>query len=76
MDFIIGHPKTQNPFDCIWVIVDRMTKLTHFLQLRTNYSSKDYAKLFIQEIIKLFDISDSIISDRGNHFSSHLWQSF
>ena len=39
MDFIVGLPPTSKGYDSIWVIVDRLTKSTHFLPVRTRYSS-------------------------------------
>ena len=42
-----------------------MTKSAHFLPVRTNYLGEDYAKLFIQEIVKLYREPLSIISDQG-----------
>ena len=38
MDFVVGLPHTQGGFDAIWVIVDRLTKLAHFLPIRTKFS--------------------------------------
>ncbi|KAF3618966.1 COP9 signalosome complex subunit 2 [Capsicum annuum] len=76
MDFIIGLPKSRNQCDSIWVIVDRMTKFAHFLPMRKNYSVKDYAKLYLAEIVKLHGALISIISNRGPLFSSHFWKSF
>ena len=37
----------------IWVIVDRMTKPTHFLPIKTTHSAEDYAKLYIQEVVRV-----------------------
>jgi len=38
MDFIVGLPRTIQKFDSIWVIVDRLTKSTHFLPINIKYS--------------------------------------
>ena len=38
MDFVVGLPRTQANYDVIWVIVDRLTKLAHFLAIRNNFS--------------------------------------
>nr|GFD48948.1 hypothetical protein [Tanacetum cinerariifolium] len=37
MDFVAGLPTTQKRYDAIWVVVDRLTKSTHFLPIRKNY---------------------------------------
>jgi hypothetical protein len=38
MDFIVGLPRTRDGNDSIWVIVDRLTKVAHFIPLKTTYS--------------------------------------
>lgn len=65
LDFVIGFPRTVWKYDSMWVIVDRLTKSTHFLPVRTTYSTEDYAKLYIKEIDQLHGVSISLISDRG-----------
>ena len=70
MDFITGLPRSQNQYDSIWLIVDRLTKSAHFLPVRTNYSGEVYAKIYIEEIVRLNGAPVSIIFDRGTQFSS------
>ena len=70
MDFIVGLPKTSKGCDSIWVIVDRLTKLAHFLLVRTNYPAIRYAKLYIDRIMSLHGVPKTIISDRGTQFVS------
>ena len=65
MDFITGLPRTLQKFDSIWVIVDRLTKSAHFLPVKTTYTTEDYARLYVKEIVRLHGIPISIISDRG-----------
>jgi hypothetical protein len=36
MDFIVGLPRTQTGYNSIWVIVDRLTKVTHFIPVKTT----------------------------------------
>ena len=75
MDFITGLPRTRIQHDSIWVIVDRMTKSSRFLAVKTRYSLEDYAKLYLTEIVRLHGVPLSIISDRGPQlvliFGSH-----
>jgi hypothetical protein len=47
MDFIIGLPRTQAGYDSIWVVVDRLTKATHFIPVKTNYNSAVFAELYM-----------------------------
>jgi hypothetical protein len=65
MDFIMGLPRTQKGNDSIWVIVDRLTKVAHFLPVKTNYSVSRLAELYVDNILKLHGAPRSIVSDRG-----------
>ena len=76
MDFITGLPHTHRQHDSIWVIVDRVTKSSHFLAVKTTDSAENYVKLYINEIVRLHGVPLSIISDRGPQFTSHFWKSF
>ena len=70
MDFVVGFPLTGRKHDSIWVVVDRLTKLAHFLPARTDYSLDKLAELYIKEIFWLHGIPISIISDRDMRFIS------
>ena len=75
MDFVTGLPRTPKGHDAIWVIVDRLTKSAHFLPIKTTFSMEKYARLYIDEIIKLHGTPVSIISDRDPRFTSRFWPS-
>ncbi|PHT83036.1 hypothetical protein T459_11479 [Capsicum annuum] len=76
MDFVTGLPRTRHQHDSVWVIIDRMAKSAHFLPVRTSYSTEDYAKLYIRELVRLHGVLLSIISDRGTQFTFHFWKAF
>lgn len=63
MDFITGLPPSFG-FTVILVVVDRLTKYGHFLALKTNYTSKGVAEVFMTHIVKLHGLPKSIVSDR------------
>jgi hypothetical protein len=74
MDFIVGLPRTQRGYDSIWVIVDRLTKVAHFLPVKTTYSSARLAELYMERIVSLYGVPKKIVSDRGTQFTSYYWQ--
>ncbi|WMV50195.1 hypothetical protein MTR67_043580 [Solanum verrucosum] len=58
------------------VIVDRMTKYVHFIPDNISYSTEDYAKLYIREMVKFHGVQLSIISHPGPQFNSQFWRNF
>nr|AAL79340.1 Putative 22 kDa kafirin cluster; Ty3-Gypsy type [Oryza sativa]AAM48279.1 Putative 22 kDa kafirin cluster; Ty3-Gypsy type [Oryza sativa Japonica Group]AAP53268.1 retrotransposon protein, putative, Ty3-gypsy subclass [Oryza sativa Japonica Group] len=75
MDFVQGLPTTPAGNDSIWVIVDRLTKSTHFLPVKRNFSLKKLAKLYVKEIVSLHGVPVRIVSDRDTRFLSKFWKS-
>jgi hypothetical protein len=65
MDFITGLPKTQGK-DGIFVVVDRLTKFTHFFSIATDFSATQVAKLLFGEIFKLHGLHKTIVSDKDS----------
>jgi hypothetical protein len=70
MDFLIGLPRTQVGYDSMWVIVDRLTKVAHFIPVKTTYSSVELAELYMSRIVCLHGVPKKIMSDRGTQFTS------
>jgi hypothetical protein len=68
MDFIVGLPLTSCKFNSIWVIVDRLTKSTHFILVHTFYRAEKYVELYVSRIMCLEGVLKTIISDRGPQF--------
>jgi hypothetical protein len=65
MDFIVGLPRTAKGYASIWVIVDRLTKIAHFLPVKTDHPVTVYAQLYIARILSLHGVPKTIVSDRG-----------
>jgi hypothetical protein len=74
MDFIVGLPRTRDRYDSIWVIVDRLTKVAHFILVKTTYTRVKLAKLYNSRIVCLHGVPKMIMSDRGTQFASRFWQ--
>nr|GFC68507.1 retrotransposon protein, putative, Ty3-gypsy subclass [Tanacetum cinerariifolium] len=74
MDFVTGLPRTQRRH-AIWVIVDRLTKSSHFLPICKDYSVSKLAKTFQQDIVRLHGTPSVIVSDRDPRFTSHFGKS-
>jgi hypothetical protein len=70
MDFIVGLPRTAKGLDSIWVIVDRLSKIAHFLPVKIDHLVAVYAQLYIARILSLQRIPKTIVSDRGPQFVS------
>jgi hypothetical protein len=47
MDFIVGLPRTQLGYDSIWVIMDRLTKVIHFIPVKATYSGPQLAEMYM-----------------------------
>jgi hypothetical protein len=73
MDFIVGLPQTRDGYDLIWVIVDRLTKVAHFIPVKTTYTGAKLAELYMSRIVCLHGVPKKIVSDRGTQFTSHFW---
>jgi transposase InsO family protein len=74
IDFIVGLPRTQSGYDSIWVIMDRLTKVVHFIPVRTTYSGPQLAELYMSRIVCLHGVPKKIVSDRGTQFTLRFWE--
>ena len=67
MDFITGLPKVQGR-DCLYVVVDRLTKFAHFFSISSDYSAAQVVELFFKEVFKLHGLPKTTVSDRDSRF--------
>ena len=75
MDFIVGLPRTPKGHDLIWVIVDRLTKVAHFIAMRNDYRTEKLTDLYVDNILRLHEALVSIVSNRGMQYVSKFWKS-
>ena len=70
MDFVVRLPKIPRENNAIWVVVDMLTKLAHFIPIRTTYHADQLAQLYVSKIVSL---PRTITSDQGSLFTSTFW---
>ena len=74
MDFVTHLPRTLWKHDSVWVIVDMLTKTTHFLPIDLRISMQKLTQIYIDEIVIFHGVPSSIILDRDPIFTSRFWQ--
>jgi hypothetical protein len=70
MDFIVGLPRTQAGYNSIWVNMDRLTKVAHFIPVKTTYSGAQLTKFYMSRKVCLHEVPKKIVSNRGSQFTS------
>jgi transposase InsO family protein len=76
MDFITGLPRSNRGHDSIWVIVDHLTKVAHFIPVKTTYNGHRLAEIYISRIVSLHGVPKRIVFDRETQYTSRFWQRF
>ena len=74
MDFITRFPIHMRQHDYIMVVVDKLTKASHFILVKSTYKANAIAKNFMKEIFRLLGLPKVIISNRDTKFTSNFWK--
>ena len=73
IDFVGPLPRTKDYYDYISVVVDKFSKMAHFIPTTSNVTAKQTAQLLIDHVVRLHGVPDAIISDRGTQFVAQLF---
>ena len=83
MDFVVGLPPSigswgegRQVYNAVLVVVDRFSKMAHFIPTTNTINSEQLANLFVKEIIRLHGVPANIVTDRGSVFASSFWADF
>ena len=73
MDCVTGLPECEG-YDAVWVLLDRLSKMRHFVPCQTTVDARGLAEMFLKEVVRLHGPLKTIVSDRGPQFAAVFWK--
>ena len=67
-------PNTWSQHGVIMVVLDKLTKSTHFILVKTIHKENEITYIYVKEVARFHGIPKSIVSDRDSKFTSHFWK--
>lgn len=69
---MVGLPECKG-FNAVWVVMDRLSKMRHFIPCHTTIDAVGLAQFFLREVVRLHGLPQTIVSDEGPQFASTFW---
>jgi len=63
IDFVVGLPMTQRKNNAIWVVMDGLTKMAHFISMQNTWTLDQLVRAYLKEIVRLHGLPSSIVFD-------------
>jgi hypothetical protein len=74
MNFITNFPRTVKQHDSIMVVVDKLTKVTHFIPVKTTHKATNIAEIYMKEVSMLHGVPKVIVLERDPKFTLNFWK--
>jgi hypothetical protein len=76
VNFITNFPITVKQHDSMMLMVDKLTKETHFIPVKTTHKASNIANIYMKEVVRLHGVPKAIVSDRYPKFTYNFWKGF
>jgi transposase InsO family protein len=74
VDYITKLPRTVQQHDSIKVVMNKLTKVAHFIPMKTTHKETNIVEIYMKEVVRIHGVPNSIISDREPNFTSNFWK--